>query len=1148
MTLKKVCNKRAISVIIALMLLVAQVVNIDINAMATGEKTDNPPTAYPENCIKRLDADFDFEGDFSGGNAFQTKKNFITTNLDKYVSFEYDVFVVSQNKETSIRTYFLDSTHQSTSNSGRGFCSKQIKTNVWQHIIINCGEWETGYGMNGDKTDACAMMTESMGEGNTRIIVKNVCVTSNDIVSPDTYPDKLIAKVVGAVNKVVSITTTEADLSAVFDAIDISYGDNIEIDYYVGTVVTEGIKLSLVLKDKSSKRAVYRFVPQTNKWEHLKLTILDFEMAEGFDAANVCAYSIEGASVSDRLYFDNLCVTGIPWPREYPDGVAKKIGDKFDLLSNGQGGKTTITSYGEKINFSAHDFFEFDIYIESSKSKEKVYYFLYDGTYNEQGSALPKATQRLQHNFVDLPTNEWVHIRTTISDFGERGTGDISNIAGFYLTGLSKNNRYIIVNQCLTDLQVPEAEYKYTLIKAADKNLDYKGTSSVTEKVTFTNAIDLNAGSYLEFDASAVSISENLSATLVLEDEDGKSTESTVAFAANKWKHIQVKLENIENISQLKNLKAIYVKDISGSSRTVIYNLALTDIVTLEMNNKYTLKKSLSIEWTASTDNEKKYLNENKTAFNMAAEEFIEFDILFETEVENPAIRLFFVDENDRKGFFDVTTKDKKSKNGWFHLTLVPSDFDTGWGLNGDRTKVVYFFFEGGIEDGPSVYVRNFCFTYFPKPKLETRFPIVLETDISGTYSKISGGNSTKTISYFNADKSEVDLSQVSHIELDIYIESQEPTRGVRFYFIDSAYKYANEGRGFWGLEFETGKWVHVLLDLSTVETGYGMNGDKTKAIGMMFESWTTDDDKFIFQNIALTKRNTLPINVIDMPETPDKDSMYISDAESLMNDLGIWNSSGIITDSRYKTEAKKSVLITVRGGDGASNSMRFLFNDPCNFSAAQSLRFDLLIDDIALAAKNKIKVQLTSNKRFKDKAFVYYINGADLQFGWNSFDVPLSKFTAQSGADISSIYGLSIGIDNAVLGTNDYFLFGLDNIRVYKSFTVIKEPENNGDNTDIIDNGGNSGLIDTDNSFNGFDNNNNNGDNTPNDNSGTINASGKRKKIIRRKRVGSTGISTDMIVLISVSIACGALLVTGLTLSVLTERKYRRVVRKKQA
>lgn len=1148
MTLKKVCDKRAISVIIALLLLVAQVVTVDINAFAAGGGTDDPPTAYPENCVKKLNIDFSYDGAFYGRYA-DSAKTIERTNLTKYDSLEYDVYVKSPNEETILRTYFHDSTWKNA-NEGRGFGDTTFPTNSWYHVVIK--QWDTSWGMNGDLTDACGFAIEGLSVGDTGIIVKNICLTSNDIVSPDTYPDRLIAKGVGAVNTVVSMTSAESDLSAVFDPIDVSYGDNIEIDYYVGTTVSSNDKISLVLKDENANRAVYKFVPEKNEWAHLKLTVSDFVPAKDFDATKVCTYSIEGASVSDRLYFDNLCVTGIAWPREYPEGVAKKIGDKFDLLSTGQGGKTTMTSYGEKINFSAHDFFEFDIYIESSKSEEKVYYFLYDGTYNEQSSSLPKAAQRLQHNFVNLPTNEWVHIRTTVSDFGEKGTGDISNIAGFYLTGLSKNNRYIIVNQCLTDLQVPEAEYKYTLVTTADKNLDYKGTSAVTDKVTFTNAIDLKAGSYLEFDASAVSISENLSATLVLEDEDGNSAESTVTFTSNKWKHIQVKLESIENISQLKNLKAIYIKNISGSSRTVIYNLALTDIVVPEMNNKYTLKKALPIEWTTAVNGERKYINEDKTTYDMAAEEFLEFDVLFETEEENPSVRIFFTDENGKSGFFDVTTEGKESKDGWYHFSVTPNDFDIGWGFNGDRTKVLYFALEDPRTKDAVVYIRNLCFTYFQKPELETRFPLVLDTGISGTHKNIAGNGAAKTLCYFKEDKSEIDLSQASHIEMDVYLDSVDATAMIRCYFIDSTYNYGNEGRGFWDITVESGKWTHILLDITTVDTSWGMNGDISKAVGMMFEGLgsSSSDSVYTFHNIAVTKRVTLPINVSDMPATPDKDSKYISNADDLMNDLGVWNSSGITTDNRYKTEGQKSVMITVRSGEGVSNNMRFLFTDPCDFSAAQSLRFDLLIDDTALAAKNKFKVQLTSNKRFKDKAFVYYINGADLQFGWNSFDIPLSEFTAQSGADISSIYGLSVGIDDVDIGADDYFLFGLDNVRVYKSFTVIKETENNDDNIDyggdIIDNNDYSGLIDTDTGFNWFDNSDN-ADNTVDDNSATINTTGRRKKIIRRRRVGSTGISTDMIVLISVCIGCGALLVTGLTLSVLTERKYRRIVRKKQ-
>ena len=1130
MRMKVFEGKRILAIFVAIIILITPLFVCGLNSLAEGNDINNPPTAYPENCIKKLGVELDFKGDFFGGNAFSTKRTFETTNLTKYDTYEYDVFVESPNTETTVRTYFIDPTFKN-SNSGRGFADTLLKTNQWQHVTIK--GWNTGYAMNGDRTEACGMLVEAMVKGDTRIVITNVCVTSEGIVSPDKYPEKTISKVKGSVNLFVSITTKESDLQVGFDPIDISYGDNVELDYYVGTPTTEPAPISLVLKDENSKRAVYSFDRIANEWQHLKLTVADFVMEESFDVTKVSSYAVEGHSVGERLYFDNFCVTGIAWPLEYPQGTAIKLGEKFDVTDT-TGGKATVTPYSptETYDFSTHDFFAFDLYIESEDSSAKLYLFLYDDTYDGIATT-PSTFQRLQHNYVGISTNEWVHIKTTVSDLGKNGgKGKNSAISGFFVTGLSKNNRYIIANQCVTDLQIPSENNKYTVVSAFDSYVDYRGSDVTTGKVEIQPTVDLTNGSYLEFDASVVSEIKSVDLSLVLEDENGNKATKMIAFNANDWKHHTVKLSELDGISNIGAVKAIYVEGLNSISRICIYNLFLTKIVVPEMENKFTLKENLFDDWIwAGQEDIRRYFNAEHTPIDLTQQEFLELDVLYETEVENPTFRMFFKDVNGKGGFYDfVPANGEKRPGGWYHFTVNTSDFDTGWGFNGDPTKAVWFALHKPRTDNTLFYLVNICFTYFEKPSQNNRYDMISDTGISCTWSSIYSSSCFKTASYINADKSPVDFTEASHVELDVFIDSQEDERTIKIYFIDETFHKTNSGRGFWSVKLKCGQWKHLILDLSAVETRYEMNGDLTKAVGFLFEAMADGPDIYVFHNISLTKKATVPVQNGDLPYTPDKDSRYISDCENLMNDIGVWNTHGVIAKKAYKTEGSSSVMLKIFDADDNSNTLRFLFNNVCNFTNSQSLRFDLFVDDMTLVKQNKFKVFFTSNKRFKDMAYEYRINSADLVFGWNSFDIQLSDFAAQIGADWSKIYGFAVGIEDTNLGEDDYFYLGVDNIRVYKTFDMLSDSNEESefdtdfsyDDTDFVYIGEDfEEITDDDNSFE--------------DAGVTV------KKVIRRKRVNSNG-SADIIMIVVVVIG-GVLLISGLTLSILVEIKYRKII-----
>ncbi len=1143
--MNKTVIKRFWAIIVVAIIAFTQILGADLAVLADSSDINNPPTKYPSNCVKKIEGcDITLDTTIHSSGGYKTFTTFNKVNIAKYDGLDFDVFIGTEDvSETRVRFYVLDS-DKDTSIEHRAYKDVNVKTNEWVHMSL--AGFNNGYGMNANVTNTCAIMMEA-NDDTTHFYVRNLCLIADDIVSPDDLPSDVINTAFGSVNTTVTNNMVDDGLFFSFDPIDFSYGDNIELDYFVGSTFDTD-DLTLVLLDKNEKRATYNIKATANSWQHLKVSNTAFNCSDGFDIKKVKFFKLENTQVGNRYYFDNLCTSGIAWPTQYPEGTMETLGGKSDFTGVGTGGLKTITSYGKKYDFTKYDFFEFDIYIKSSNAKENVYFFLFDDTYDiNNATALPTASQRLQDNYTELKTNEWIHVRTTTANLGSKaGTGDKSKIAGFYLTSLKNANRYIVLNQCLTNLVIPQAEYSYMPVELISTNLDYRGTASTTDKTIFESTVDFTKGKYFEFDANVVSISDKVNSKLVVEDENGNTSEQALEFTANSWLHSTKKTADFVGSADLTKIKNIYISDLSNTSRTVLYNLAVTDIVAPELSNKYDLEDKTDVKWDwsvpSSTYSPLVFIFKDKSVVDLTKKEFIEFDVCFETDITDDInFRLWCIDVNGKRAFLDVKTQNYEKKNGWYHFMAIPTDFNSGYGQNGDITKASRFAFElspESLKNNATIHVDNFCFTKFTRPELKTRFPLLFATETRGDYTDTKGANCLKTVSYFkksDKDSGLFDITTASHIELDIFVESTFATNKIRCYVLDNTYSGANTGRGFRDITVTTNEWNHVLIEVGTITTGYGMNGDLTKIIGMMFEQQSDNNgEMFHICNVAITKKTEVPEDVGIKPAEPDKESRYISNAEDLMNSIGVWNTAGITVSTKYKTEGKTSVTLKLKKQDDNKNNMRFLFDGSADLSVAQSLRFDLFVDDLNLITQNTLKVGFTSNKRFNDKCFNYYIDVKSLKLGWNSFDIPLNSFNAELNANWGEIYGFFVGLQNTNLGNDDSMLLGLDNVRIYKTFVAGIDNQNEEDE-DIDDNDDDYYFDDDyeDEFFDELDEGDSNASNAT------------TKKIIRRRRVGADD-QTSFIVLLVVCIVGGVLLITGIVLSVFTERKYRRILRTK--
>ncbi len=214
---------RLVCVALAFVLLLAQLFAVPMTVFADDPAT--PPTEKPENYIRDVEGNVNFTGDFSGGRCLVTKRNFPMFNLKKYDYIEFDIYF-SGTSSGAIRFYFLDDKYKDQ-NAGRGFFDFSVAADKWTHIKVKPSQFDCGYDMNGKLERTCGTLFERGGNGksNEQIVVANMCVTADRIVSPDTMPDRLLTNI----GVDVELTAAE-DLgpdagTATIKETDFTYGD-----------------------------------------------------------------------------------------------------------------------------------------------------------------------------------------------------------------------------------------------------------------------------------------------------------------------------------------------------------------------------------------------------------------------------------------------------------------------------------------------------------------------------------------------------------------------------------------------------------------------------------------------------------------------------------------------------------------------------------------------------------------------------------------------------------------------------------------------------------------------------------------------------------------------------------------------------------
>jgi len=168
--------------------------------------------------------------------------------------------------------------------------------------------------------------------------------------------------------------------------------------------------------------------------------------------------------------------------------------------------------------------------------------------------------------------------------------------------------------------------------------------------------------------------------------------------------------------------------------------------------------------------------------------------------------------------------------------------------------------------------------------------------------------------------------------------------------------------------------------------------------------------------------------------EKPDKNAVYINDAENLIDDNGSWNPSDVYLDENYKSENSHSVLREFSYlTEIYFARMFYLFDYSADISDIKTLKFDLFVDIPQFIQKsgNVIEVGFSS-KRNLDGNYTWKIDTATLKKGWNSLSFDISKAQKSGKISLDEIKVFFVRFSEINLNAEEYesVIIGIDNLR----------------------------------------------------------------------------------------------------------------------
>lgn len=1124
----------------AFLAIITFLVQLPLGYLTFATENDNQAEQYPQRVIYKFNADMEYACDsFSD----QSDKKVFSDSIDfkniSYDYFEFDVLVSSGQESEVFKLTLYDSSDKSSS------YEIDLLSNVDSHFKVTADEF---IGV-ADLADICGYALTDIKK-NVIYKLSNLCFTGIESPSASDMEDAV------HLNKRIDVTDTNksSTSSSVFSFDDVSSVDFlaedwVEFDLYVlsddSSVDTVMPSITFVDKDytassKNNNQCYYKAEVKTGQWQHFKISTRSFKIysRKTCDKNNIVGVCIFSMKDNFRYILANLCLytIKISAPDILEQSKVLKGGIFSEYYCEGENGKTPVSGTEQNVDISDFDHIRFDVYIDSGHNDiSTADVTLLDNNGNEASLE------------VKLKSGEWVGVKLPIRAFDKNGF-DKKAFNGMYLSGLKENSRYFVANLYLTN-----SEYIFddgspeNALEVKDFSLDYykKENGNDIESIAGFAPIDITDYDIMQFDAfvDAPEHSGELPNELKIALVDTFSNEFTVTVKYNNntiQENLKVQLHNISNVDTRK-ICAVYIVETQDNFFYKLRNLCFIKITPPKLEDNVDIESVLEPnpivsyqDFTVKNTFNSPIKFDNSKTVDITKGDYIEFDMYIAMDEsrsdysQQQTVTLFLCDETYvAKNYGRAGAAVTAEVNKWQHFKIQIDSFIVKNGWNGNKEQMISFMVETPKTTGLRYIVANMCSTVnkafrdykgeYPSNATDFRVDNALDWVVSSGF----------WASYTPIEPA-IDVKSADYIKFDVFAFSDNADSERIQFSVGNCARGEWKARAFAVVTIKTNEWQTVKIKISDLNTlTLGVDLDLTNAIMYSLDTVDKTANKIVLRKLCTVKRKSaVEPDKADKPSVPDTNSRYISDCDAPSNEMGVWNSVSGYFIQDYKTEGKGSLALKVYS-DSDPQSHSFLFYSQADFSSSETINFDMFVDDVTLASKCVFKILLSNDKRLESGNFTYVIPSSVVSLGWNSLQVKLSDFKADSDADISAVRSMAFMVETNNFSEDDYFVFGIDNLRVGKSFVMVDD-EKNSDSNVMGDFSANNTVIYAEPDVIELD---------PQETTTYIN-----KKVIKKQKVVLENISAAHWVIMIVTLIVSAILIVGSVILVCVfKRKERR-------
>ena len=549
-----------------------------------------------------------------------------------------------------------------------------------------------------------------------------------------------------------------------------------------------------------------------------------------------------------------------------------------------------------------------------------------------------------------------------------------------------------------------------------------------------------------------------------------------------------------------KNLNGQYmsIANIGGYSIKVAAEYMGENDVTAKLNapaasGTYGVNFSLSL--SASADEAVDFSNASYIEFDMYIEDYEEFKESFKTDKDGKTVG---VDLNFGIGMTKTYTptdgyyqwnkmQNKITHAGWNHIVLDirGRSYSKGEANNKKTIENIQCFkmWYGGDAYKTGDYqnrignnlviVANICSANLKLPKLPGNVLAQI-----GDFGSATLGEYFHSVEYklFEEKITAVDFSKGTAVEFDLYVDDYDALLAAEE---ASATNYSGLERtrnsklalflsstpaGLWGQYEKPRNYFSAYITISDQITHSGWNHVVVGRADFIPYKQQLDWSALTAWGVAFTAGSNVHKEVNPSPDVmvgicnivntgvvsdiptdhdkesfPDKNAVYISDAETLSDSNGTWNPGAVYVNEDYKSEGKASMQLKLTyKSDAEDGVIYYLFDESADMSDLKSLNFDFFVDlpQFLQASGNKAEMVIANHRNATDNYYKWNLNFDALKAGWNSFALDISKAVKKgkpnlSEAKVIMLRFTELNIDASVFAE---IVIGLDNVRYISS------------------------------------------------------------------------------------------------------------------